>query len=278
MQRHNNNSGFTLIELLVVIAIIAILAAILFPVFAQARVKARQAVSISNFNQIDLAMMMYRQDYDEVNVPGWMIGPENDKFGQVLGEASWQWFLQPYMKSLQALEDPSAINVQWYGLTEPGPLYCCGDYWRIYQFWNTGISLNIYMHPGVTGLLDAGYWGGTFPGLGPGAGYNLPDAEVAVPTNRIVLLNTNGQSGYPWGGPLPQFGIPFNAWEGSPPDSADPNAYPAGGFFGYPPYNQMMTLAFYDGHTKAMRPSSTQQASDASSPLPCCAMWDLIRP
>jgi len=56
--------GFTLIELLVVIAIIAILAAILFPVFAQARAKARQAVCLSNVKQISLAILMYGQDYD----------------------------------------------------------------------------------------------------------------------------------------------------------------------------------------------------------------------
>ena len=58
--------GFTLIELLVVIAIIAILAAILFPVFAQAREKARQSVCLSNNKQIGTAMMMYVQDYDEM--------------------------------------------------------------------------------------------------------------------------------------------------------------------------------------------------------------------
>jgi len=73
-----NRSGFTLIELLVVIAIIAILAAILFPVFAKAREKARQSSCTSNLNQIGKAFMMYAQDYDEklyhprwTSVDGW---------------------------------------------------------------------------------------------------------------------------------------------------------------------------------------------------------------
>src|SRR5207302_3892260 len=62
--------AFTLIELLVVIAIIAILAAILFPVFAQARAKARQASCTSNLKQLNLAVIMYKQDYDET-FPYW---------------------------------------------------------------------------------------------------------------------------------------------------------------------------------------------------------------
>jgi prepilin-type N-terminal cleavage/methylation domain-containing protein/prepilin-type processing-associated H-X9-DG protein len=66
-------AAFTLIELLVVIAIIAILAAILFPVFAQARAKARQAACLSNTKQIGTALMMYAQDYDEV-MPGYRFG------------------------------------------------------------------------------------------------------------------------------------------------------------------------------------------------------------
>ncbi len=71
MKRH----GFTLIELLVVIAIIAILAAILFPVFARAREKARANTCLSNIKQLTLAVLMYIQDYDEVfqpcRMPGW---------------------------------------------------------------------------------------------------------------------------------------------------------------------------------------------------------------
>src|SRR4028119_969674 len=63
-----SRAGFTLIELLVVIAIIAILAAILFPAFAQAREKARQASCVSNLKQIANAYLMYAQDYDETSV------------------------------------------------------------------------------------------------------------------------------------------------------------------------------------------------------------------
>src|ERR1700716_4263053 len=83
--------GFTLIELLVVIAIIAILAAILFPVFAQAREKARQSTCLSNLKQIGLAIMTYAQDYDETLVmANYPDGPNN---------ILWMGLLDPYVKS-----------------------------------------------------------------------------------------------------------------------------------------------------------------------------------
>ncbi len=89
--------GFTLIELLVVIAIIAILAAILFPVFARARSKARDIVTISNLKQIGLAAKMYEQDYDGVTVL-W----END--GSV-NYRPWGLLLQPYIKATNVCFD-----------------------------------------------------------------------------------------------------------------------------------------------------------------------------
>ena len=93
--------GFTLIELLVVIAIIAILAAILFPVFAQAREKARQTSCLSNLKQIGTGLMMYSQDYDEELPPAW-IGPSFP------GLARWMDVVQPYIKNAQVFNCASS--------------------------------------------------------------------------------------------------------------------------------------------------------------------------
>src|SRR5689334_16404655 len=98
--------GFTLIELLVVIAIIAILAAILFPVFAQAREKARSISCISNMKQLATANLMYVQDYDEVMTFG-------------LGDSWWMntWVrnTQPYVKNFQVYRCPSdaGLTTAW---------------------------------------------------------------------------------------------------------------------------------------------------------------------
>jgi prepilin-type N-terminal cleavage/methylation domain-containing protein/prepilin-type processing-associated H-X9-DG protein len=80
--------GFTLIELLVVIAIIAILAAILFPVFAKARAKARQAMCLSNMRQLGTAILSYAQDYDEGLPMGMSYNPS---------QTGWWYLVKPYI-------------------------------------------------------------------------------------------------------------------------------------------------------------------------------------
>jgi len=103
-------NGFTLIELLVVIAIIAILAAILFPVFAKAREKARQSSCASNLKQIGLAYVQYRQDYDETSALSWPVtGPQGTRATSCGGNPSywWQDALAPYVKSDQVFHCPS---------------------------------------------------------------------------------------------------------------------------------------------------------------------------
>lgn len=106
--------GFTLIELLVVIAIIAILAAILFPVFAKAREKARQTSCLNNVKQMCNAAMMYVQDYDETFMCANLDA----------GQEFWPWQLQPYIKNWNVYDCPS--NSVWPNRTS--------QQWSVFTF------------------------------------------------------------------------------------------------------------------------------------------------
>ncbi len=125
--------GFTLIELLVVIAIIAISAAILFPVFAKAREKARQASCVSNVKQIMNAAMMYTQDYDEVMVRADRHWGDGQKW------ISWPFLLEPYTKNWQVYACPS---------TSKGAMDYCEMH---YPVWPT-YAVNNVIHESTTGI------------------------------------------------------------------------------------------------------------------------------
>ncbi len=138
MTNHSTKKGFTLIELLVVIAIIAILAAILFPVFAQAREKARSIACISNQKQIATAMLMYGQDFDEHLFPYRIVGPNPyaakdsvhvcDSSLAGNGPATQRVFfnalLQPYIKSDGVWMCPDRSGA-WVGIDPAGSAGTC---------------------------------------------------------------------------------------------------------------------------------------------------------
>ena len=130
--RKSTFQGFTLIELLVVIAIIAILAAILFPVFARARENARRSSCLSNLKQLGLGMMQYTQDYDEKypqphvqasagfgDFQAMMLFPTTAFNGNPINyyKGSWADVILPYTKSSQIMGCPSVIGSDWFGNT-----------------------------------------------------------------------------------------------------------------------------------------------------------------
>src|SRR5688500_18700781 len=117
--RHAPRAGFTLIELLVVIAIIAILAAILFPVFAQAREAARKTSCLSNTKQLGLGWLMYSQDYDEAYaMTAYCCTPDGSQM-------YWISRIEPYVKNAGQLYQPGQ---QWEDLSNRVSIFICPNY------------------------------------------------------------------------------------------------------------------------------------------------------
>ncbi len=144
--------GFTLIELLVVIAIIAILAAILFPVFARAREKARQTSCLSNLKQFGLGLMMYAQDYDEMLPVRAYTGTDLVYPNGTTGTTYlWYHMLYPYLKNWQMMQCPSSS--QRYD----GGYHPMGGYGGNVYIWE--ISLGRVTEPSETlAVLDGSYY------------------------------------------------------------------------------------------------------------------------
>jgi prepilin-type N-terminal cleavage/methylation domain-containing protein len=184
--RHNNSKilkGFTLIELLVVIAIIAILAAILFPVFARARENARRSSCQSNLKQIGLGFMQYSQDYDG-SIPG-----------SVVNNISWSTLMDPYIKSAQIFVCPSASETAtsqpylaattgYYGVSAT-PVSTPGIARNSYGRNNILNRSNPGANPAFTGWAQAG-WGNGFSGDPAG---NLYKSGYVAPTAQSNALN-----------------------------------------------------------------------------------------
>jgi prepilin-type N-terminal cleavage/methylation domain-containing protein/prepilin-type processing-associated H-X9-DG protein len=181
--------GFTLIELLVVIAIIAILAAILFPVFAKAREKARQSSCLSNMKQLSLASLQYAQDYDEILVKCYeSFGPM--PAGPWTYNRRWYWqpggndgMLYPYIKNSQVFQCPSQ---GMYGCNRT--IFISGT--------GSGLALAQIQSPAETVVLgDTLSSGGSYlTGTGGTPGYGGMVAPL-TPTNVTSYTNPAGCNG-----------------------------------------------------------------------------------
>ena len=245
--------GFTLIELLVVIAIIAILAAILFPVFAHAREKARHTACLSNGNQISTAMMMYTQDYDETYV----LAIETNDW-QV-----WPVRIQPYVKNWDMMYCPSGSSKRmpnsWYAL---GPQY---NWWGNWGLWVQYGYNATYLNQANADCSNLGINGNAF-------GPPTKLAAVQQPAATILLAET-GQDAepdfpdnvgtdivYPPGGYTANDACTYGDWGAFGPDSLwygsnGSTAVTKMGFF-RPRHNGGGNITFCDGHSKYMMPGA----------------------
>ena len=212
-------SGFTLIELLVVIAIIAILAAILFPVFARARENARRSSCQSNEKQLGLGFLQYVQDYDEM-YPIVGQGLTANTFG--VSSNGWASILQPYLKSKQILQCPSEPN-EGSGSEDP-----------------TNYFYTDYAYSSVLGGLSPNAAGGeTFTTGDPLKARNA--AQLAYVSNTVMLI----ESGW---NPSAVQGHEANASSGGAPGAGNPAIlHPMGTSYRHLDGSNFL---FADGHVK----------------------------
>jgi prepilin-type N-terminal cleavage/methylation domain-containing protein/prepilin-type processing-associated H-X9-DG protein len=241
--------GFTLIELLVVIAIIAILAAILFPVFAQAREKARQISCLSNLKQIGLADMQYSQDYDEALVPDW-IGPSASWLGYA-GDQRWMDILQPYVKSVSMFNcpDDAQSGPAKYQYSNGNEGWLPGT-----SFYNAGsYGINNTYWDGSEGVHAPSY--GATPGASPVALASLAHPATTIHFTEFMSYSPESNGG--------QAGAPEVAWK----NTAQANTYLAD-MGKYSPllmgsmqfrHQGGVNVEFCDGHAKYQKPGDVFQ-------------------
>jgi prepilin-type N-terminal cleavage/methylation domain-containing protein len=275
-------SGFTLIELLVVIAIIAILAAILFPVFAQAKAAAKKTQSLSNVKQLTLASLMYSGDFDDNFVAEGEAGPGNGWGWQM----TWQMHTYPYMKNYGILLDPSDSHKNGRDF-DTGPMFSypgngifagqCSPSWG---GWN------------MVGVIQSNRsWTNNYNSPRSATAITFPSETILFATRFKMSKDSWMQGGIdgiysPWAATLLNSdGV--DAGNSLPGQKNGMWSAPDGSYDGviYNGYGGQSPFAFTDGHAKSMKPIQTVDVAKGAAwgQAGGCAdsgylkMWDSTR-
>jgi len=250
-------SAFTLIELLVVIAIIAILAAILFPVFAQAREKARQASCLSNEKQLGTAMIMYVQDFDEAF-------PPSQYFDEIGAPHDWANAIYPYIKNGTGVAYSPTVTLY----NGQGGIFTCPSFPQdeIDEYGiNLCISAPVYANQPVQVATLA---------------------AIDKPSERVAILEKGAASMVGYDHSFPNFEVGQWNWagylagvvDGSAPElhmelqwdfDQSPDAagtYPSPGVMPRFRHNQHWDVLFLDGHVKAIARGQLKWATNIYIP------------
>lgn len=287
--------AFTLIELLVVIAIIAILAAILFPVFAQAKLAAKKTQALSNVKQLSLGILMYINDYDDL-FPLAFEGTTTNSPHSWTGEDLWGQRVQPYIKNVGIFASPAdSFGLQiplvgtWAGV---GVSFAANSMYS--TTWTNGFDLR-----GPMGMGNENYAGGRDMGQGWLVNESLNGSSVTQPASSVLLTEKHGDDIHTWAVNNPSLASGSNDlgnWSnfamGGVIGGADfdgigwgPQKLPDGSrtATGYnlgpngavsASYTNQAVFSFIDGHAKSMIPSATDPNLNLQ---PQNNMWDALR-